>query len=46
MVDLAKQMNTMAENLHGSANAYDTTDHQAKEAMSRLQHGLSDFGRN
>ncbi|MDT0450535.1 type VII secretion target [Streptomyces hesseae] len=46
MVDLAKQMTTMAENLHGSANAYDTTDLQAKDGFSRLQHGLSEFGRN
>lgn len=45
MVDLAKQMNTMAQNLHSSASAYDTTDHQAKDALSRLQHGLDDFGR-
>ncbi|MEV4744228.1 type VII secretion target [Streptomyces sp. NPDC049555] len=43
MVDLAKQMNTMAENLHSSANAYDATDLQAKDAISRLHHALSDF---
>ncbi len=45
MVDLAKQMSTMAENLHSSANAYDTTDHQTKDALSRLRNGLDDFGR-
>lgn len=46
MVDLGKQMNTMADNLHTTANAYDTTDAQAKDAFGRLQHGLADFGRN
>ncbi|MFF1342456.1 type VII secretion target [Streptomyces sp. NPDC058290] len=46
MVDLGKQMDTMAGNLHTTANAYDTTDFQAKDAFSRLQHGLADFGRN
>ncbi|MBZ4319897.1 type VII secretion target [Streptomyces huiliensis] len=44
MVDLAKQMNTMAENLHGAANDYDATDKQARDAARRLQHGLDDFG--
>ncbi|MFI1180667.1 type VII secretion target [Streptomyces sp. NPDC020799] len=44
MVDLAKQMNTMAENLHSSANAYDTTDKQTRDAMNRIQHSLADFG--
>ncbi|GAA3058727.1 hypothetical protein GCM10020000_46940 [Streptomyces olivoverticillatus] len=46
MVDLAKQMNTMAENLHSSANAYDATDLQEKDAISRIRHGLSEFGRS
>ncbi|MFD8413760.1 type VII secretion target [Streptomyces sp. NPDC059650] len=46
MVDLGKQMNTMADNLHTTANAYDTTDAQAKDAFSRLRSGLADFGRN
>ncbi|GAA0420561.1 type VII secretion target [Streptomyces luteireticuli] len=46
MVDLAKQMNTMGEKLHSSANDYDTTDLQAKDALNRIQHGLTDLGRN
>lgn len=46
MVDLGKQMNTMAGNLHTTPNAYDTTDAQAKDAFARLQHGLADFGRS
>lgn len=46
MVDLGKQMDTMADNLHTTANAYDTTDAQAKDAFNRLRHGLADFGRN
>ncbi|MFJ4777182.1 hypothetical protein [Streptomyces sp. NPDC088762] len=46
MVDLGKQMNTMADNLHTTANAYDTTDAQARDAFNRLQSGLADFGRN
>ncbi|MFF3620787.1 type VII secretion target [Streptomyces sp. NPDC002467] len=46
MVDLGNQMNTMADNLHTTANAYDTTDAQARDAFARLQHGLADFGRN
>ncbi|MFI0738139.1 type VII secretion target [Streptomyces sp. NPDC021100] len=45
MVDLARQMYTMADHLHGSANAYDATDGQATEALSRLHHGLSEFER-
>lgn len=46
MVDLGKQMDTMADNLHTTANAYDTTDAQAKDAFARLQHGLADFGKS
>ncbi|WP_405527393.1 type VII secretion target [Streptomyces avidinii] len=46
MVDLGKQMNTMADNLHTTANAYDNTDAQAKDAFARLQHGLAHFGRS
>ncbi|MFI8259589.1 type VII secretion target [Streptomyces sp. NPDC085665] len=46
MVDLGRQMNTMADNLHTTANAYDTTDAQAHDAFGRLRHGLADFGRN
>ncbi|MER8094303.1 type VII secretion target [Streptomyces goshikiensis] len=46
MVDLGKQMNTMAGNLHTTAHAYDTTDAQAEDAFNRLQHSLADFGRN
>ncbi|GLV96863.1 hypothetical protein Slala05_04950 [Streptomyces lavendulae subsp. lavendulae] len=46
MVDLGKQMNTMADNLHTTANAYDTTDAQAQDAFARLRNGLADFGRN
>ncbi|MFJ6720919.1 MULTISPECIES: type VII secretion target [unclassified Streptomyces] len=46
MVDLGKQMNTMADNLHTTANAYDTTDAQAKDAFSRLRSGLAEFGGN
>ncbi|KOG85691.1 type VII secretion target [Streptomyces varsoviensis] len=44
LIDLAKQMNRMAENLHRTANDYDATDRQARDAMRRLQHGLDDFG--
>ncbi|MFF1556061.1 type VII secretion target [Streptomyces sp. NPDC058279] len=44
MVDLGKQMNTMADNLHTTAHAYDTTDAQAKDAFDRLRHGLGEFG--
>lgn len=46
MVDLGKQMNTMADNLHTTAHAYDTTNAQAEDAFARLRHGLADFGRN
>ncbi|MFE2547307.1 hypothetical protein ACFXGI_01885 [Streptomyces sp. NPDC059355] len=46
MVDLGKQMNAMADNLHTTANAYDTTDAQAEDAFARLRHGLADFGGN
>ncbi|MEV4437623.1 type VII secretion target [Streptomyces sp. NPDC049577] len=44
MVDLAKQMGTMADHLRTAGNAYDTTDRQGRDALSRLQHGLADFG--
>ncbi|RKT08464.1 excreted virulence factor EspC (type VII ESX diderm) [Streptomyces sp. 3211.6] len=46
MVDLGRQMNTMADHLHTTARSYDTTDAQARDAFTRLQHGLADFGGN
>ncbi|MDF3294333.1 type VII secretion target [Streptomyces silvisoli] len=45
MLDLAKQMNSMADGLQYAARDYDNTDQQIEEAMNRLHRGVSDLGK-